>query len=124
MFTKLFALFTIVGILYTGAVFVIPETADTYGMKSWNDAIRWFKSKIDTDNAHFSSGSTLIDNITDIAKPYIDESKSVTKQLQETMTTKVEQIQKAADSVEKIYEAVEWAKKDVQKVTEFGTGSR
>ena len=124
MLTKLFALFTIVGIVYTGVVFVFPETADTYGMKSWNDAIRWFKSKIDTDNAHFSSGSTLIDNITDIAKPYIDESKSVTKQLQETMTTKVEQVQKAADSVEKVYEAVEWARKDVQKVTEFGTGSR
>ncbi len=124
MFTKLFALFILIGVLYTGAIFIIPDVADSYGMKSWNDTLRWFKSKLDTDTAHFSSGSTLIDNITDIARPYIDETKAVTKQVQETVTIKSMQVKQAADSVEKAYQAVEWAKKDVQKLTEFGSGSR
>ncbi len=124
MLTKLFAFFTIIGILYTGAIFVIPEITDTYGMKSWNNTVRWFKSNLDADRAHFSSGSTLMDSLTDIAKPYIDESKSVTRQVQETVNTKATQVKQAADSVGKAYEAVEWAKKDVQKVIEFGTGSK
>ncbi len=124
MFTKLLAFFCIITIVYIGTIFMLPEIADTYGMKSWNDTIRSLKAKLDTDNAHFGSGKTLIDGISDIAKPYIDESRAVTKQVQETVTTKTEQVKKAADSVEKAYQAVEWAKKDVQKLTDFWTGSR
>lgn len=48
-----------------------------------------------------------MEGITDIAKPYIDESKTVTKQVQETVTTKTEQVKQAADSVQKAYKAVE-----------------
>ncbi len=124
MFSKLIAFLFIIVILYIGAIFILPEMADTYGSKSWNNIVRSFKAKIDTDNAHFGSGKTLIDGISDIAKPYIDESKAVTKQVQETVTTKTEQVKKAADSVEKAYQAVEWAKNDVQNVTKFGTGSK
>lgn len=124
MFSKLIAFLFIIGIIYIGAIFILPEVTDTYGNKSWNDAVRSFKAKLDTDNAHFWSGASLMEGITDIAKPYIDESKTVTKQVQETVTTKTEQVKQAADSVQKAYKAVEWAKNDVQKLTNFGTGTK
>lgn len=49
----------------------------------------------------------MIDRVTDIARPYIDESKAVTKQITETINTKTEQAKQAADSVEKAYNALE-----------------
>jgi hypothetical protein len=124
MLSRIFAIVLILSILYIGSVFLLPDIADTYGHKSWNDSLRSLKSRIDTDNADFSSGWAIIDRVTDIAKPYIDESKAVTKQIQETVTTKTEQVKQAADSVEKAYKAVEWAKTDMQKLTTFGSGSR
>ncbi len=122
MGTKIFSLLLIFAILYIGGIFLFPELSDTYGSKKINNSIRDFKAKIDSDSANFWSGWAIIDKVTNIAKPYIDGSKEVTNQLKTTIETKTEQAKQAADSVEKAYKAIEWAKTDVEKLTKFWTG--
>ncbi len=50
MFSKLFSLLLILAIGYVGAVFVVPDIADTYGYREWNEKIRMLKraSELDT----------------------------------------------------------------------------
>jgi hypothetical protein len=125
MFTKFLAFLMLIGIVYIGGVFLLPDITDSYWIKSWNTTIRNLKAKLESDHpTNFSSGSTLIEKVTDIAKPYVDESKAVTNQVKTTIETKTEQVKQAADSVEKAYKAVEWAKSDVEKLTQFWSGGR
>jgi methyl-accepting chemotaxis protein len=65
----------------------------------------------------------LMQNITDIAEPYIDQTRATTKEIQTTIKTKTQEVKQAADSVKKAYDAVEDAKNNVRKISTFGTGS-
>lgn len=44
-FIKIFAIFLVVATSYILAIFLVPEFADTYGDKNFNDMIRDFKEK-------------------------------------------------------------------------------
>ncbi len=107
MFSRILAIGIIIVVSYTTAVFTIPDIADIYGNKSWNDTLRSLKVRLDTDNAKFGSGMSLSERAGNIAKPYIEETQAVTKQVKETVGTKTEQIKQAAESVQKAYTAVE-----------------
>ena len=129
MFSKLFSLLLILTIVYVGAVFVVPDIADTYGHREWNEKIRMMKRASELD-ASVWSGS-IMSRATDIAKPYIDSSKTLVKDIQTTTTTlseevgiKATQTKQAVDSVQKVYTAVQWARDDMQKLTNFWTGAR
>jgi hypothetical protein len=107
MFSRVFSFLLLLSVIYLGTIFILPEIADTYGNKSWNDTVRALKSKIETDSGALSGRTPLIDRVNDIAKPYIDETKSVVGQVQTTIDTKTEQVKQASESVQKAYDALQ-----------------
>ncbi len=131
MFIKLFAFLILTGTAYILGVFFFPESTDTYGNKEWNMKIREYKKSLENFSSWSLEAKSLIQNVQDIAKPYIDESQKTiqevqitAKEIKTTIDTKTQEVKQAADSVEKAYKAVEWAKNDIQKLSPFGTGSR
>ncbi len=123
MLSRIIAFFILIITLYIGTVFLFPDFADTIGSTLWNEKIRNLKTSLDSATGALISEKPLMENITDIAVPYIEEAQNTTNKIQTTIETKTEQVREAADSVKKAYDAVESAKNSVQKITTFGTGS-
>lgn len=106
-----------------GSVFLFPDFTDSIGNASWNTKLRNIKNSLESASGVLITDKPLIKSVTDIAKPYIDETRTTTEKMQTTIETKTQEIQQAADSVKKAYDALEWAKNDVKKITTFGSGS-
>lgn len=123
IFSKLFASVLILLTTYVASVFVFPDLADRYGDIEINTQIRSLKSKLDTFGSWGLQSTSLIENAQNIAKPYIDETKNTAAQIQKTLLEKTEQAQKAANSIEKAYTAVESAKNDVKTIINANSGT-
>jgi hypothetical protein len=115
MFTRLFALVLLIGVVYGGFIFLAPEFADMYGNREWNEKIRMIKRATELDQA--SSIGSIVDKATDVARPYIDNTQTVVRDLQGTIDTKTEQAKQVIDATQKMYQSVEDAKSKLQNFT-------
>lgn len=123
MLSRIFAFFILLATIYIGIVFLFPSFADSIGNPLWNKKIRNIKTTLESESGALITEKPLIENITDIAQPYIDETRSKTEAIQTTITEKTEQVRQAADSVKQAVDAVDTAKESIKKATTFGTGS-
>jgi hypothetical protein len=120
MLVKLLAFLLLIGVTYIGIVFIAPTLADRYGNAPLNKKFRSLKSASEIDTVN--SGASLYDRASNIAKPYIDESRATATQIQTTIDTKTEQAKEAAETARKAYEAAQEAKKSFDTLTNFGSG--
>lgn len=126
MILKLFSFLLVLFVSYTLVVFFAPEVADMYGDADVNAKIRNFKEQI----LSFSSGATdatsLYDKIKMTWEGYLQNTQetysgieSKAREIQLTLSGKVEDVKEAVDSVQKAYDAIEEAKKDLNKALNF-----
>jgi hypothetical protein len=121
MIAKLFAFLLLIAVIYVWLIFLAPELADQYGNPEWNSRIRLIKNISEIDS---SSGATsLYEKATDIAKPYIDETRATATQIKTTVDVKTEQAKQVIEAAEKVYDATQEAKSKINTLTNFWTGS-
>lgn len=128
MLSKLISLITIIVVIYLGLVFLAPDFIDTYGSISLNEKIRMAKRASELDRTLNTTWS-LIDKATDIAKPYIDESKNVVNESKDTiinvnnvLTEKTEQAKQVIESAQDTYNKAQETKSKIDWLSNFGTG--
>ncbi len=124
MFIRLFAFLLLSGTIYTLGVFLAPEFTDTYGNREFNRNIRSIKWTLENFSSWGIEAKSLMQSAQDIAKPYIEETKNTANQIKSTFDTKTIEVKQAAESVQNAVKAVEWAKTDLQKLSNFGTWSK
>ena len=124
MFAKLISFFILIAVSYTVVVFVAPGFADSYGSVELNTKIRTIKDLSLNYASGSESPSSLADKVLGTGKSLIDETKQTAEQIQLTLDEKKEQVQKAAESAQKAYDATLKAKEDFQNLTNFSGSSQ
>ena len=131
MFWKIFALLLLSLVGYIGGVFFFPEIVNQYGNKELNLHILEMKWKLDNFASTGSSRQSLIDSAGWVLSPYLDSAKGVIKQwqdvanqVQHTIEEKAVQAEKAKNSLENAYKAVDTAKQDFKNLSNFNSGSK
>ncbi len=131
MLGRLIGIVILLGTLYVLAVFVVPEKLDTYGNKGINIWIRGIKNTADSISQENPKTlvQTLQDSINTISTTasgfiasgasLIDESKKTYDTTKAVVDTKIEEINTATESVKKAYNALDEAKKNIEKLTNF-----
>jgi hypothetical protein len=117
MFARLIAFLLLCSVGYTVFVFVAPEKADTIGNKTLNTKIRTLKNVLLTQDPSLQNPKSIVEMFVSGAQNTIKETTDTYTHIETTVKEKVEQAQKTADSVQKAYDAVEQAKKDIQNLT-------
>lgn len=128
MFSRLFALIMLLLISYCVLIFVAPDFTDTYGNREFNENARMLKRSLELDRT-MSGSSTLLDEASNIAKPYIDssrkiidETKSTIDTVQTTVLEKTEQVKAATEATKNAIDAAKDAKNKIDSLTQFWTG--
>lgn len=131
MFWKIFALLLLSLVGYIGGVFFFPEIVNQYGNKELNLHILEMKWKLDNFASTGSSTQSLIDSAGWVLSPYLDSAKGVIKQwqdvanqVQHTIEEKAVQAEKAKNSLENAYKAVDTVKQDFKNLSNFNSGSK
>lgn len=127
MISKLIAVLVIFIVVYTWLIFLTPNFIDTYGITSFNEKVRMIKRASELDRSFESTGS-LVEQASDIAKPYIDESKKIVEETKSTIETvntvvteKTEQAKQAIQTAQEAYDKAQEAKNKIENLTNFGT---
>lgn len=126
MFSRLFAFIILIVSGYILLVFLFPEIADQYGNKELNVKIRNIKEQSlmiwswnETPDSLWKNFSNKAEELGASSQKIIDDSKQTAAQIQTTIEEKTIQVQQAANSVEKAYNAVNAAKTDIERLTSF-----
>lgn len=116
MIARIIALLLLLSVSYVLWVFLAPDFMDIYGDSDINAKIREYKDL----SLRFSSGAStpesLVEQITRSSQVYIDETRRTYENIENTISGKIQDVQVAADSVQKAYEAINEAKSDIQNV--------
>lgn len=131
MLGKLFALLLLSWVTYVGGVFFFPEIANRYGNTGLNTHILEIKWKLDNFASTGASTDSLVHSIQWVVSPYIDDAKGIVKQwqdaayqVQKTVGEKAVQAEKAKNSLENAYKAVDTARQDFKNLSTFNSGSK
>ena len=106
------------------SLFLAPDFTDTYGNREFNMNVRSIKWTLENFSSWGIEARSLMQSAQDIAKPYIEETKNTANQIKSTFDTKTAEVKQASESVQNAVKAVEWAKTDLQKLSNFGTWSK
>lgn len=116
---------------YIGGVFFFPEIVNQYGNKELNMHILQIKWKLDNFASTGASTQSLIDSAGWVLSPYLDNAKGILKQwqdaanqVQKTIEEKTIQAEKAKNSLENAYKAVDTVKQDFKNLSNFNSGSK
>ena len=121
MIARILAVFLIFAITYVLWVFIFPQEFDTYGNIGLNAKIREYKNFSLQFASGWENGASLIDTMKSTSQSYIDETQKTYKNIQSTLSGKIQEVQTAVDSVDRAYDAVNQAKSDLNKIIKAST---
>ncbi len=120
MLTRIIGFIIIITTVFVLLIFITPDFTDQIWNKEFNANIRNIKNKSLQFTSGSDSASSLFDKIKNSSKSYFDNTKKSIQEMQNTVDTKVTQVNEAATAVEKAYTWVLDAADKIQKLT--GTG--
>jgi seryl-tRNA synthetase len=102
-------------------VFVAPELFDTYGNKKLNETLRNFKDVSLRFGTGGSGAKSLFESVKNNASSLIEKMGEDLQSLKSSATEKMQQVKETSKNVENAYNALQEAKKSLDKLTGTGT---